>query len=48
MNHKLKASFAQLCKSWLSSGFKEELYGVLDVISNLVQRQSVYNKLSFV
>ncbi len=43
LNLKMKQNFAGLCKSWLSSGFKEELYGVLDVIGSLCARQAVRN-----
>jgi len=41
LNQKLKGAFAHMCKTWILSGYKEELYGVLDVIGNLVLKQSV-------
>jgi len=41
LNQKLKGAFGNMCKNWIVSGYKEELYGVLDVIASLVLKQSV-------
>jgi len=40
LNQKLKAGFSNMCRNWIASGYKEELYGVLDVIGSLVLKQS--------
>ncbi len=41
LNLQMKKDLAAMCRSWLSSGAREESEGALDVIASLAVRQSV-------
>jgi len=41
MDKKTKEGFVKVLRLWFNSGMKEEAYGALDIVANLVLRNSV-------